>query len=250
MTHHMKPIPDVVKSMADSSMARSGLWSNFIKAQEIAHMAEVGVYRGHFAEAVLRDCESLSTYYMIDPWRSLTNWNKPANVSDDKFERYLEETKSRTDFAAEKRVILRGRTTEVIDEIPNKRLDFAYIDADHTLKGITVDLLNVYPKVRPRGWIGGDDFSRTIWQHDTQFEPTLVFPYAVYFAEAVDSPIFGLPNQQFLIHKNSNESFRFVDLTDKYDDLSLRDQLKPNRILKRQLSELINWIRKAARKLR
>jgi hypothetical protein len=29
-------------------------------------------------------------------------------------------------------------------------LDFAYIDADHTLKGIAIDLIRVYPKTAQR----------------------------------------------------------------------------------------------------
>ena len=46
-------------------------------------MAEIGVYRGQFAAALLDDCPGIETYYMIDPWRNLADWNKPANKSDD-----------------------------------------------------------------------------------------------------------------------------------------------------------------------
>src|SRR6266568_8067711 len=91
----------------------------------------------------------------------------------------------KTDFAASRRIVLKGRTSAVIDEIPDQSLDFAYIDGDHTLKGITVDLTCVYPKVRVGGFLTGDDFTSSIWEHKTTFEPTLVYPFAVYFAEAV-----------------------------------------------------------------
>ncbi len=74
------------------------------------------------------------------------------------------------------------------------------------------------------GFIGGDDFAKTIWQHATQFEPTLVFPYAVYFAEAVGAPIYALPHRQFLIEKNGG-GFRFEDLVGSYPDRSLRHQM-------------------------
>jgi len=30
-------------------------------------MAEVGVYEGDFARAILQNCESIKKYYMIDP---------------------------------------------------------------------------------------------------------------------------------------------------------------------------------------
>jgi hypothetical protein len=52
----------------------------------------------------------------------------------------------KTEFASAKRVVLRGRTKEVIDDIPDNSLDFAYIDGDHTLRGITVDLIKVFPR--------------------------------------------------------------------------------------------------------
>ncbi len=99
---------------------------------------------------------------MIDPWRHLNHWNKPANQDDAVLGEFLRETKTKTDFAAAKRFILRGKTTEVIEQIRNGELDLAYIDADHTLKGIAIDLIRVYPKVRTGGFLGRDDFARSV----------------------------------------------------------------------------------------
>jgi hypothetical protein len=124
----------------------------------------------------------------------------------------------------DKRVVLRGTTADVIDEIPDAALDFAYIDGDHTLRGITIDLVKVFPKVRAGGWIGADDFSPSIWQQAEAYEPTLVFPLAVHFAEAAGARIFGLPHQQFLIEK-AQTGHEFVDLTGRYGTLDLRSQL-------------------------
>jgi hypothetical protein len=146
-------------------------------------------------------------------------------------------TKDKTEFAANRRVILRGKTTDVIDQIPDRELDFAYIDGDHTLKGIAIDLIQVYPKVRAEGYIGGDDFTPTMWQHKTKFEPTLVFPFAVYFAEAVGATIYALPYQQFCLHKTDQVNFNFVDLTGQYKNMGLRSQVSPEQLLKLAVSE-------------
>ncbi len=114
----------------------------------------------------------------------------------------------------------------MINEINNDSLDFVYIDGDHTLKGITIDLINLWDKVKPNGIIGGDDFSPTIWQHYPTFEPTLVFPFAVYFAEAMHTTIYGLPYNQFMLTKEMN-GFEFIDLTTQlYTNTSLLDQFK------------------------
>ena len=113
-------------------------------------------------------------------------------------------------------------------------LDFVYIDGDHTLRAISIDLIKVYPKVRAGGWIGGDDFTHTVWQHGARFEPTLVFPFAVYFGEAVGARIFGLPHLQFLICKptETETSFEFVDLSESYPDTTLQGQFRLQRVFR------------------
>jgi len=120
-----------------------------------------------------------------------------------------------------RRLGLRGRTKDIVDEIPDESLDFAYIDGDHTLRGITIDLIKLLPKMKKNGLIGGDDFITTPWQHDIDFEPTLVCPFSIYFAEAMDLPIIALPFNQFLIQKRDNASFSFIDITGDYNDVSL-----------------------------
>jgi hypothetical protein len=213
-------------------------------------MAELGVYRGHFASEVLEGCDSIEKYYMIDPWRHLDKWNKPENKNDDMFEQFLSETRSKTEFAAGKRIILRGKTTEVIDRIPDGALDFVYIDGDHTLKGITIDLIRIFPKIKVGGWIGGDDFVKNLWQHTTEFEPTLVFPFAVSFAEAIGARIYSLPYSQFLIEKNNDASFAFIDLMGYFSDAGLRNQFSPQRMLKLKLAETFPFLNKVFRSVK
>jgi len=213
-----------IRAWAAASASRMQFWSRFVNETNAATVAEIGVYRGNFAARMLADCAGISTYNMIDPWRHLADWNKPANKADEIFERYFGEAMRKTDAWADKRVVLRGKTTDVIHELPDGALDFAYIDGDHTLRGITIDLVKVFPKVRAGGWIGGDDFSPSIWQHSEDYEPTLVWPFAVYFAEAIASRIYALPYKQFLI-ETTGAGHEFVDLTGRYGALDLRSQL-------------------------
>jgi hypothetical protein len=213
-----------LREWAASARTRLDLWVSLVNGVQARDVAEIGVYRGAFADRLLRDCPTIASYYMIDPWRHLDDWNKPANKGDDVFERFFAEALERTGPYAEKRIVLRGKTSEVLDRVPDEGLDFAYIDGDHTLRGITVDLVKVFAKVKERGWIGGDDFSASIWQHGPDYEPTLVFPFAVYFAEAVDARIYGLPHNQFLLEK-STQGYEFVDVTGRYGALDLRGQL-------------------------
>jgi hypothetical protein len=54
------------------------------------------------------------------------------------------------------------------------------------------------------------------------YEPTLVFPFAVHFAAAVGARIYALPHRQFLLEKRRGGRHEFVDLTGLYDDVGLR----------------------------
>ena len=81
----------------------------------------------------------------------------------------------------------------MIDEISDESLDLAYIDGDHTLRGIAIDFIRTFPKIRPGGILGGDDYTRTIWQHADNFKPRLVCPFAAYFAESQGAPTSFFP---------------------------------------------------------
>jgi hypothetical protein len=212
------------KADLTGASSRLEVWTRLINQRAVATVAEVGVFRGKFAEAVLRGCPGITTYYLIDPWRHLEDWNKPTNADDARFESYLSEVLERTAPWESKRVVLRGRTSEVIGEIPDESLDLAYIDGDHSLRGIAVDLIRMWSKVRPGGLLGGDDFSPSVWQHSPAFEPTLVYPFAVYFAEAVGAPITALPDEQFVIEKTAS-GYCFDDPTGEYGEPTVRAAL-------------------------
>ncbi len=216
-----------IETIAAASKSRLDMWVRLIDLTQIHQMAEVGVWKGEFAEVVLRACPAVQCYFMIDPWRRLDQWNKPMNIDDHAFETIYNEALRRTEFAGDRRIVLRGTTLEVIGDIPDASLDFVYIDGDHTLRGITTDLLNVWRKAKPGGWIGGDDLFANIWQHGLEFEPTLVFPFVLYFAEAVGAPIYALPQNQFLVEKprGASRNYVFHDLVGWYGDPTLRRQM-------------------------
>ena len=208
---------------------RHELWAGIIQAIQAKTVLEVGVWRGEFAEYILKHCTSVTRYYMLDPWRHLERWNKPSNVDQQAFDKIFEQAMGRSQFATERRMVLRGTTTEKIEEIPDGTLDVAYIDGDHTLRGIAIDLIRAYPKIRTGGILGGDDYTPSIWQHSEEFEPSLVCPFAAYFAESQGAPIAVLPHNQFAIVKPTRPGcqFRIIDTTQAYGELTLLSQMRP-----------------------
>jgi hypothetical protein len=228
-------------SISNTATSRLDMWDRFINHIRAEKVLEVGVWKGAFASHMLKRCESVTAYYMVDPWRKLDAWNKPLNEEDGHQEETFRAAMEATQFAENKRVVLRGVTTEVIDRIPDESLDFVYIDGDHTLRGIATDLISVYPKVKPGGYLVGDDFEPSIWQHDTKFEPSLVFPFSVYFAEAVRMPFFALPLYQFLIAKlpQQEHAHAFTDFTGKYQYHGLLEHVTLKTIAKRRAEDLV-----------
>ncbi len=212
--------PQFLRTLSGTT-SRIDMWTRVINQTGTRRMAEIGVWKGDYARDILTACQSVIRYYMIDPWARLPDWNKPFNVEPLAFDDIHAECMSKTAFAAPRISVLRGRTREVIDQIPDGSLDFAYIDGDHTLRGITIDLIKILPKMREGGIIAGDDFVNTPWQHDLRFEPTLICPFAIYWAEAMDLPIVALPHNQFMIQRRAGATFSFLDTTGLYADVSL-----------------------------
>jgi hypothetical protein len=220
--------PQFAELVGDAT-SRIDLWGRLLKTLQIGSLAEVGVWKGEFARQMLERCPAIQRYYLIDPWAQLPDWNKPFNVEARAFDEVYAEALKNTEFAADKRVILRGRTKAVVDQIPEQSLDLAYVDGDHTLRGITIDLIKIYSKVKNDGWIGGDDFNNNPFHHDSRYEPTLVCPFAAYFAEAMDVPIVILPFHQFLIQKRPGAGFSLIDLTGQMGELTLNRLLAGKR---------------------
>jgi len=191
-------------------MDRLRFWADFVNEHAIRTVTEIGVWRGEFAEFLLSNCPTIERYYLVDPWRHLDSWNKPFNKEDNTFGEVFADAQRRIAPFRSKCEILRGTTAEV--ELP--QVDFTYVDGDHTLRGIAVDLIRAWPKTT---WLGGDDYG-PIWQHGSQFEPSMVFPFAANFAEAVDAPFEVFANQ-YLIGGEGGFSFT--------GDTSLARQVQP-----------------------
>ena len=204
-------LTNVVNEATQNSNNRFELWSDILYKMEITEVCEVGVWKGDFAKHILSKVDNIEKYIFVDPWRNLTNWNKPLNVSNVEFEKVRNEAFEKNKLYFDKIKELRSPTKDAVKQIEDASLDFAYIDGDHTLRGITIDLISILPKIKKGGLIGGDDFTRNIWQHSDEFDPTEVFPFAIYFAEANDLTIFTLPFNQFLI-VNLDLQFKVVDL--------------------------------------
>lgn len=192
-----------------SEKNRFKLWKNIINEYGLSkntkiNILEIGVWKGNFVKYMLDNCECINKYYLIDPWKKLDDWNKPYNVENETFNRIYDEVCNKLNIYKDKTVFLRGTTDEVINNIPNNSIDIIYIDADHTAKGIVIDLIMSFPKVKNGGILGGDDYVKNIFQHDIKkYDPTMVKPVFDGFIIAYKNKISEIMTNenQFLLKK-------------------------------------------------
>ena len=117
-----------VRRAAASATDRLDLWARLVPALGVEAMAEIGVFKGEFAAHLLAACAGIRRYHLIDPWRSLRDWNKPTNTDDDAFRAIRAEAMARTQFAEDRRHVLCGTTLEVIDELhPESQIGRAHV---------------------------------------------------------------------------------------------------------------------------
>lgn len=183
-------------------MSRIQYWAKKLISHRARRVLEIGVYRGAFARQMLDRCPSIEKYYLIDPWRSFTDaWNDPLRGPQEEMDENFRITREKLEAHAHRIEILRGTTLEVIDQIPDESLDFIYVDGDHTLRGITIDMVKAWPKLKPGGTLGGDDYGDNQYHNGREYDPTEVKPFVDYFAEAVGAVAEPARHRQFIMHK-------------------------------------------------
>lgn len=127
-----------------------------MNAQGFRTAAEVGVQEGVFSRKILETWGG--ELLMVDFWGHIPGYVDVANVTQLEHQRIFEVAqKVEKDFSPRAKIV-RGLSVEVADKLPPQSLDFVYLDADHSYKGVMDDLRAWITKVRPGGAIGGHDY--------------------------------------------------------------------------------------------
>jgi len=120
---------------------------------------EIGVRLGDNALRILNNL-SIKRLYLIDPYINATSIDDGKKVISS--EKAFERCKQKLSAFSEKCVFLRCSSTDGVKKISEK-LDFAYIDGNHSYGCVKDDLLNFWEKIKPNGVLGGHDFEPRYW---------------------------------------------------------------------------------------
>lgn len=135
--------------------------------------AEVGVFKGDFSAELLQRTNP-ERLYLIDPWISVddelhrTSLYGAATRSQADMDKIYAEVVSRfaEQITAGHVVMHRAPSAAVLTAMPDQSLDWIYIDGDHSYQSVISDLRLSFTKVRPGGFICGDDYMVGGWWTD------------------------------------------------------------------------------------
>jgi len=120
--------------------------------------AEVGVFRGNTSEALLSEFPDLRLW-MVDPWAPFDGESRLDKSSQDDFDSSMEAAMLWTDFAKQRRYVLRQASLNAASRFSDDTLDFVFIDGNHLYENVVADISAWWPKLRRGGLMTGHDYA-------------------------------------------------------------------------------------------
>ncbi len=117
--------------------------------------AEIGVWHGKFSEAFCLANPNLQML-SVDAWESFHGYVDTKAKSVEGMQ--LAEASARERLSKCNCDIRKGASVDVAKTIPDRSLDFVFIDANHSYEAVRDDLRAWVPKVKSGGIISGHDY--------------------------------------------------------------------------------------------
>lgn len=122
--------------------------------------AEIGVWKGAYSASF---CEASPSLHMlcVDPWESYPAWLDTKNAMPvEEATAFMAESYrlARERLAPLNCTIVRKFSVDAAKDVPDRSLDFAYIDGNHVYDAVIEDLTAWAPKVRRGGFLAGHDY--------------------------------------------------------------------------------------------
>ena len=132
--------------------------------------AEVGTYKGEFAASIVLATKPRKLH-LIDPWKYEAGpayqkaWYGGTAGGQGQMDGLYRSVQKRfrNDIAAGRVVLHRKSSDVAYADFPDAYFDWVYIDGNHLYDFVAKDLRLFYPKVKPGGFICGDDYGVGGW---------------------------------------------------------------------------------------
>lgn len=136
-----------------------------LRVPENAIGAELGVFTGDLSSRLLM--RPGIQLLMVDSWEEhgdgqyAESGDFHAKLTQAAQDGYMQFAANVTEFAWDRRKIIRARTVDAAKQVADHSLDFVFIDADHSYEGCKQDIEAWYPKVVRGGLLCGHDYANT-----------------------------------------------------------------------------------------
>jgi hypothetical protein len=124
--------------------------------------AEIGVWKGEFSSRIL-ELTSPSMLHLIDPWEFQSDFSDRmygGTVAKNQEDMDSIYSSVKRKFNSFDNVILnRGKSEKILQQFPDQYFDWVYIDGNHFYEFVLNDLRLSLSKVKPTGFISGDDYN-------------------------------------------------------------------------------------------
>ena len=133
--------------------------------------AEIGIHGGDYTHQILRHVEPVKLH-LIDPWKHESGEQyKEAlygtSISDGQatMDKRFNAVKARFAEQIERHQVQvhRAYSSDVVYTFSDNYFDWMYIDGNHLHEFVKKDLQLYYPKVKPGGYLTGDDYGVEGW---------------------------------------------------------------------------------------
>jgi len=159
--------------------------------------AEIGVFKGVFAEQILK--KQPSELHLVDPWLSYPG-KQDRCYSALQVEMDLIYDSVVEKFKKNKNVKIHRRSSkQAAAAFCDDFFDWIYIDADHSYHAVKEDLELWFQKVKPGGFLCGDDFA-----HNEKLQWGVIPAVTEFVAKNNLELKLHLPQAQFVIKKGDS----------------------------------------------
>jgi hypothetical protein len=164
---------------------------------------EIGVHEGHFSAEILQTVNPRELH-LIDPWKhevadaykDALYGGKAQNgqaAMDDRY--HSVQPRFGADIRSGRVKIHREYSTPALARFPDGYFDWIYIDGNHLYEYVQKDLALSFRKIKPGGYIAGDDYEADGWWRGG------VKKAVDEFVQAATVELLTVHNDQFLLRR-------------------------------------------------
>lgn len=157
MQRHDQQLSELISKYEGAWQAGYAAFPSIVHERGLRRGVEVGVAFGGHAGAIL-ERGGVDKLFGVDRYRHQAGYDDPMNLTQPVFDRLAKRVTQRMAPFGNRFELIREDSAGASQRFEDESLDFVYLDADHSAKGVMSDLCHWAVKVRVGGIVAGHDY--------------------------------------------------------------------------------------------